>query len=592
MSSKFLPFIRRIPSNLLFFFEFDTLLHTLINLLYHTSVKKMKKKLRLATIVLIVSNLYSQTADIVFLNGTIWTVDPVKPTAEAVAVRIGKILAVGTNNEIEKYIDSSTRVVDLGNKLMLPGFIDNHTHFMSGGFQLQSVDLRNANDEEEFAHRIKERAEKYPDRWIIGGDWDHDRWKSGNLPTKELIDKFTPATPVFVSRYDGHMCLVNSNTLKLAGITKETPNPPGGMIMKDAITGEPTGILKDEAMSLVYNIIPEPSEGEQLEAARRALVEARKFGLTSIHDISSSSELRIYQLLRSRGELTVRLYCRLPISEYEHLIDINVQVPFGDEWIRIGSLKAFADGSLGSSTALFFEPFTSDPTTRGLASDIVIDGRIEQWALAADKAHLQLSIHAIGDSANRLILDLFEKITKTNPQWDRRFRIEHAQHIHPKDFKRFADLGVIASVQPYHAIDDGRWAERRIGYERCKTTYAFKTILDNRVTMCFGSDWTVGSLNPLEGIYAAVVRQTLDGKNPDGWFPEQKISVEDAIKAYTLHNAYAAFEEHEKGSITPGKLADLVVLSENILTIDPVKIKDVKVEMTIVGGRFIYNAQK
>lgn len=529
-----------------------------------------------------------QLADVAFINAKIWTVDARKPEAEAVAVLGGKILAVGTNAEIKKHIRKTTKVVDVQGRRMLPGFIDNHTHFMSGGFQLQSVDLRYANNEEEFARLIKERAEKHPGRWITGGDWDHDRWPGGRLPTKELIDRYTPNTPVFVNRYDGHMALANSHVLKLAGVTKDTPDPPGGTIVKDPKTGEPTGVLKDEAMSLVYRIMPDPSEEEMLEAARLALAEARKLGVTSIQDMSTPDHLRVYQTLKQRGELTARFFCRLPIGQWEHLARTGIKVPFGDEWIRIGSLKAFADGSLGSSTALFFEPFTSDPSTRGLPSDILLDGRLEKWALEADKAGLQLSIHAIGDSANSLILDLFEKITKTNPKWDRRFRIEHAQHIHPKDFKRFAELGVIASVQPYHAIDDGRWAESRIGRERCKTTYAFKTFLDNNVKMSFGSDWTVAPLNPLLGIYAAVTRRTIDGNNPNGWFPEQKISVQQAIRAYTIDAAYGAFEEHEKGSIEVGKLADFVILSDDILKIDPVQIEKAGVEMTIVGGTIVY----
>jgi predicted amidohydrolase YtcJ len=529
-----------------------------------------------------------QIADVAFINAKVWTVDANKPEAEAVAVLNGRILAVGSNADIRTHVGRSTKVIDLNGRRLLPGFIDNHTHFMSGGFQLQSVDLRFANNEEEFARLIKQRAEQHPGRWITGGDWDHDRWPGGRLPTKELIDRYTPNTPVFVNRYDGHMALANSYVLKLAGIRNDTPDPAGGTIMKDPKTGEPTGILKDEAMSFVYKVMPDPTEDEMLGAARLALAEARKLGVTSIQDMSTPDHLRVYQTLKQRGELTARLYCRLPIAQWEHLARTGIKVPFGDEWIRIGSLKAFADGSLGSSTALFFEPYASDPSTRGLPGDLLLDGRLEKWALAADKAGLQLSIHAIGDSANSLILDLFEKITKTNPKWDRRFRIEHAQHIHPKDFKRFAELGVIASVQPYHAIDDGRWAESRIGHERCKTTYAFKTFLDNRVKMSFGSDWTVAPLNPLLGIYAAVTRRTLDGKNPNGWFPEQKISVQQAIRAYTIDAAYGAFEEREKGSIEVGKLADLVVLSDDILTINPVRIEQVQVEMTVVGGTVVY----
>ncbi len=529
-----------------------------------------------------------QVADVVFTNAKVWTVDPGKPVAQAVAVSGDRIIAVGTNAEIRSLAGPKTKITDIGGRLMLPGFIDNHTHFSSGGFQLQNVDLRDAASEREFARRIRERAERYPSRWITGGDWDHDNWPGGNLPTKELIDEVTPGTPVFVNRYDGHMVLVNSYVLKLAGITKNTPDPPGGSIVRDPKTGDPTGVLKDEAMSLVYSHMPDATEEELLDAVRLALAEARKLGITSIQDMSSSSDVRAYQTLREEGELTARFYCRLPISQWENLARIGIRVPFGDSWIRMGSLKAYADGSLGSSTALFFDPFTSDPGTKGLPSDILLDGRLERWALAADRARLQLSIHAIGDSANTRILDLFAKIVKENPSWDRRFRIEHAQHIHPKDFKRFADLGVIASVQPYHAIDDGRWAEKRIGRERSKTTYPFRSFLSNKVRMTFGSDWTVAPLSPLLGIYAAVTRRTTDGANPDGWFPEQKITVEEAIKAYTMDNAYAAFEEEEKGSITAGKLADFVVLKEDIFSIDPNRIGKVQVDMTILGGKVVY----
>lgn len=532
----------------------------------------------------------SQTpsADIVFVNGKVWTVDPSKPLAEAVAVAGERILAVGSNREINALKRKTTRVVDLKGRLMLPGFIDNHTHFSSGGFQLQSVDLRDAKSRREFAERIRERAEKYPQRWITGGDWDHDNWPGGDLPTKELIDAFTSQTPVFVNRYDGHMALANSLALKIAGVTKDTPDPPGGSIVRDPATGEPTGVLKDEAMSFVYRKIPDASEEERMDAVRLALAEARKLGLTSIQDMSSSADVRVYTRLRRSGELTARFFCRLPIGEGEHLARTGIQVPFGDEWVRLGSLKGFADGSLGSSTALFFEPYTSDPNTKGLPSDILLDGRLEAWARQSDKAGLQLSIHAIGDSANSRILDLFAAILRDNPAWDRRFRIEHAQHIRPSDLARFASLGVIASVQPYHAIDDGRWAEKRIGRERCRSTYAFRSFLDAGVLMTFGSDWTVAPLNPLLGIYAAVTRRTTDGLNPDGWFPEQKVTVREAIEAYTINNAYAEFAEAEKGSITPGKFADLVVLSNDILTIDPVMIDRTEVVLTMVGGRVVY----
>lgn len=535
-----------------------------------------------------------QYADVVFTNAKIWTVDSKKPEAEAVAVFDGKIIGVGSSKEMKFFVGKNTKVIDVKGKRMLPGFIDNHTHFMSGGFQLQSVDLRYAKDERAFAEIIKKRAEERPGKWITGGDWDHDLWKSAKLPTKELIDQFTQNTPVFVNRYDGHMALVNSYVLKLAGITKDTPDPAGGTIVRDSITGEPTGILKDEAMSSIYSFIPDPTDDDMLNAARRALAEARKYGLTSIQDMAHNfgvRDINTYSELNRRGELTARMYCRAFISNWKSLAYAGVQAGFGDDMITLGSLKGFADGSLGSSTALFSEKFLNEDTY-GLPMDVLTDGRLEQWATSADSARLQLCIHAIGDSANGLILDMYERIAKKNPKWDRRFRIEHAQHIHPQDFKRFAKIGVIASVQPYHAIDDGRWAEKRIGHERCKTTYAFRTFLDSGVKMCFGTDWTVAPLNPMLGIYAAVTRRTTDGANPNGWFPEQKISVKEAIECYTINNAYAAFEENKKGSITVGKFADFVVLDQDILSIDPVQIENIKVAYTILGGKIVYQEKK
>lgn len=534
----------------------------------------------------------SQVADLVFVNGKLWTVDEKHPTAEGVAVLGDKIMAVGTTADMKKLVGTATRIIDLKGKRMLPGFIDNHTHFMTGGFQLQSVDLRFTKSEKEFAEVIGGRAAKRPGRWITGGDWDHDNWPGGNLPTKELVDAVTPQTPVFVNRYDGHMALANSYVLKMAGIDKNTPDPQGGTIVRNRLTGEATGVLKDAAMNLVYRHIPDPSMEEMMEAARLALAEARKYGVTSIQDVSSAADVRVYQILRDHGDLTARFHCRLPLSQWVHLAALGIRVPFGDRWVRVGSMKEFVDGSLGSSTALFYEPYTSDPGTKGLAMDVVTDGTLARWGKAADSAGLQLSIHAIGDSGNSVALDLFAQIAKENPAWDRRFRIEHAQHIAPKDFKRFASLGVIASVQPYHAIDDGRWAEKRIGHERCKTTYPFRSFLDQGATLSFGSDWTVGPLSPLLGIYAAATRRTTDGANPKGWFPDQKITVEEAVKAYTLSNAYAVFEEQEKGSITPGKLADLVVLSDDILTIDAAKIESASVTMTILGGRIVYRTDR
>jgi len=377
--------------------------------------------------------------------------------------------------------------------------------------------------------------------------------------------------------------------MKLAGITKYTESPDGGLIVKDPKTGEPTGVLKDNAMNFIYNIIPSATSQENYDAALAALEEAKSLGITSVQDITFEDALTTFQKIKEEGKLTCRIYTRWPISDYKNLVDKNINIGYGDDFIRMGSLKAFADGSLGSSTAWFFERYNQDTTTTGLPMDIITDGSMEKWGLDADKNHLQLSVHAIGDKANSYMLDLYEKIIKQNPKWDRRFRLEHAQHVRFEDIKRFAELGVIASVQPYHCIDDGVWAEKRIGPERIKYTYPFKSFLDAGVKMCFGTDWYVAPLNPLLGIYAAVTRRTLDNKNPDGWIPEQMISVEDAIKCYTINSAYASFEENIKGTIETGKLADLIILSDDILTIDPIKIKDAKVEMTMFDGKIIYN---
>ena len=549
----------------------------------------MKSLISFFLSLVILSTIEAQTMKTAFINGKIYTVNEKQPLAQSVIVEGNKILFVGSDIEAKQFIDSNTKVIDLYGKLMLPGFIDNHVHFISGGFYLLGIDLRPANSTTEFRTILREYVSKYPSKWITGGYWDHEKWEVKELPTKEMIDDIAPNTPVFVERLDGHMGLANSYAMKLAGITKDTESPDGGLIVKDPKTGEPTGVLKDNAMNFIYNIIPSATSQENYDAALAALEEAKSLGITSVQDITFEDALTTFQKIKEEGKLTCRIYTRWPISDYKNLVDKNINIGYGDDFIRMGSLKAFADGSLGSSTAWFFERYNQDTTTTGLPMDIITDGSMEKWGLDADKNHLQLSVHAIGDKANSYMLDLYEKIIKQNPKWDRRFRLEHAQHVRFEDIKRFAELGVIASVQPYHCIDDGVWAEKRIGPERIKYTYPFKSFLDAGVKMCFGTDWYVAPLNPLLGIYAAVTRRTLDDKNPDGWIPEQMISVEDAIKCYTINSAYASFEENIKGTIESGKLADLIILSDDILTIDPNKIKDVKVEMTLFDGKVIYN---
>jgi len=517
--------------------------------------------------------------------------DQSRPTGEAVAIYGNRIMAVGSTQEIRKLAGARTRVIDAQKQLLLPGFNDAHVHFLSGGFQLASVDLRDANTPAEFAERIRSFAAKLaPGRWITGGDWDHERWPGALLPTKELIDGDTPNVPVFVNRLDGHMSLANSVALKLAGVTRETKDPPGGLIVRDAKTGEPTGVLKDAAMSFVWKVVPQSSFEEKLTAARAATEHAARLGVTSVQDVSAGTDVGVYQTLLDRGELKTRIYAVSPLPSWERLARTGVRAHFGSDMLRIGGLKGFSDGSLGSTTAFFYEPYQDEPESRGLAGDEMFpEGAMLQRVRDSDRAGLQVMIHAIGDRANDQILSIYEQIISENGERDRRFRIEHAQHLRPQDIARFARNKVIASMQPYHAIDDGRWAEKRIGHERAKSTYAFRSLLDAGAVLAFGTDWTVAPLDPIQTIYAAVTRRTLDGKNPLGWIPEQKISVEESVRAYTLGSAYAEFTEKEKGTIAPGKLADMVILSRDIFKIDAKEIENAKVVLTIMGGRVVYD---
>jgi len=531
----------------------------------------------------------SLVADTIIINAVVHTMDPAQPVAEAVAIYGNRIVAAGSTNDIRKLAGPNTRTIDAKGRLLLPGFNDAHTHFLSGGFQLSSVDLRDANSPQEFAARIKAFAEKLPKgRWVSGGDWDHERWPAAKLPTKELIDSFTAETPVFVNRLDGHMALANSLALKLAGVTRETADPPGGVIVRNK-SGEPTGVLKDAAQNFVWKVVSPATFEEKLDAARAATNYAAKLGVTSVQDMSAGDDVGIYQTLLDRGELKTRIYAVSPLPSWERVARMGVRAHFGSEMLRVGGLKGFADGSLGSTTALFYEPYRDDPSTSGIAGDEMYpEGVMLKRVSEADRAGLQVMIHAIGDRANDLILSIYEQVERENGKRDRRFRIEHAQHLRAQDIPRFARDGVIASMQPYHAIDDGRWAEKRIGKERIKTTYAFRSLLDSGATLAFGTDWTVAPLNPLLSIYAAVTRRTLDGKNPNGWVPEQKITVEETVRAYTLGSAYAEFQENVKGSITAGKLADIVLLSRDIFKIDPNEIENVKVVMTMVDGRVVF----
>lgn len=529
-------------------------------------------------------------ADTIITNANVWTVDRNDPKAEAVAILNQRIVAVGSSVEMDSWRGPRTRIIDAGGKLLLPGFNDAHVHFVSGGFQLDQVQLTDAKTREEFVRRIAAQAKKLKKgEWILGGEWDEQNWSPAELPTHEWVDAATPDNPVFIERHDGHESLANALAMKLANVTAETKSPPGGEIVRDN-QGNPTGIFKDAAQPLVQKVIPEPTPAARIRAAKRALEHAASLGVTSLQDmVPAYGDIEAYSVLAERGELTARIYVAPTETRWRDQAKIGVRHAFGSNFLRLGAVKGFADGSLGSTTAYFFQPYVDAPNTRGLLSDEMqpISGMRERLT-GADKAGLQLCIHAIGDQAISTVLDIFQDIQKANGNRDRRWRIEHAQHISPKDFQRFANLRVIASMQPYHAIDDGQWADRRIGPMRAKTTYAFRTFLDNGVRLAFGTDWTVAPLNPMLGLYAAVTRATLDGKHPNGWVPEQKIKIEEAIEAYTLGSAYAEFQEKEKGSITPGKLADLVLVSDDLLKIDPRAIREAKVEMTMVDGKIVY----
>ncbi len=534
--------------------------------------------------------LAAEPADLVLLNGKVWTVNTAQPVAEAVACRAGRIAAVGNSAEIRRWAGPATRVIDLGGKLVTPGFNDAHVHFYTGGRNLAGVQLREARSQAEFRQRIADFAARTPKgRWITGGDWDHENWKPATLPARQLIDAVTPDHPVLVSRLDGHMALANSAALKLAGITRESLDPPGGAIVRDA-AGEPTGVLKDAAMGAVYRVIPAPGEDEVIEALRAAMKYAAEMGVTSVQDMSAEPRLfGIYQKLAARGDLTVRIYGAQPLSAWRRLAAAGLRAGFGSDKLKAGLVKGFADGSLGSTTALFYEPYVDSPNTAGLAADEMIpESKMLENILGADQAGLQIAIHAIGDKANSLVLGMYEKAADANGARDCRFRIEHAQHLRAADIPRFARARVIASMQPYHAIDDGRWAEKRIGPERAKGAYAFRTLLDSGAVLAFGSDWHVAPMDPLMGIYAAATRRTRDDLHPTGWIPEQKISVAEAIRAFTMGGAYASFDERVKGSIEPGKLADLAVISHDILTINPADIEKARVVMTIFDGKVIY----
>ncbi len=551
------------------------------------------------------------TADMILVGGDFYTVEPEHPLAEGVAIRAGRILAVGSRDELADYRGAGTAMIDLGGAFVVPGFIDNHTHFDYAAQLLLGINLLDVSDAATLAERVEGARDRLPEgAWILGGDWGaYEEWAMGSTgreeeaagggrfkPHRSVIDPLTPETPVLLSRWDRGEHLANAVALERAGITRNTADLAGGTIERDPGTGEATGILTGTAVDIVRRAIPPKSFEQRVLEARVALQRLAENGVTGIHDITRSHQMRVFQYLLDRNELTVRVYTRPTLDNWSHLAAIGIRSGYGDEYLKIGGLKGFVDGIMGNSGARFREPYDHQPDNRGIWRTMVLEPPgMAELIRAADSVGLIPQVHAIGDLAVDTLLDWFEMAIERNGPGERRFRMIHAQVVEEDDFERFGQLGVVAEVQPYHAIDDMRWMEERIGHERCKGAYAFKSLMEGGAVLSFGSDWPGTNAawypaKPLLGIYAAVTRQTLEGEPEEGWFPEERIDVETAIQAYTINNAFAAGEEHEKGSMRVSKMADFTILDRNLVNIDPAEIKDVRVLATIVGGRVTYAA--
>jgi len=549
----------------------------------------MKKFVQiLSCVFLLAAGAAAQQADLVITNANIHTMDAKRTIARSVAIVGRFIMAVGSDSDTKALIGPQTRVIDAKGRLVLPGFNDAHVHFIATGSQLSQINLRDAKTPEEFVRRIKEFAANLPKgRWITGGRWDHENWTPANLPTAAMIDAATPDNPVFINRLDGHMALANSLAMRLASVDRNTADPVGGLVVRDG-AGNATGIFKDVALEIVQKVIPPPGFDEMLDYTEAASRHAASLGVTSVQDMGGA-EVSVFQEALRQGKLKTRVYGCTPIDDYERWEKAGIRTAFGSAMLRVGCVKGYADGSLGSRTAWMFEPYADDAQTSGIPRDMK---RLISDIDAADKAGLQIMIHAIGDRANATILDAYQAAAAANGSRERRDRIEHSQHLRPQDIARFGRLKVVASMQPIHLSDDGRWAWKRLGEKRLHSgAYQFRTLLDTGAVLAFGSDTPVASMNPLEGIYSAVTRRTNDDKYPNGWIPEQKLTVDEAVRAFTYGPAYAEFQENVKGTLEVGKLADLVIISDDIYSIDPVKIRDARVLTTIMDGKVVYEVK-
>jgi predicted amidohydrolase YtcJ len=538
-------------------------------------------------------------ADAVLLNGNIYTGDSRRPRVEAIAISGEAIIAVGSKAELQSRIGPKTVTIDLKGQFAMPGFNDAHVHLAQAGFAKLGVDLEGSKSLEEFQQRIRARLREYKrGEWITGRGWDHTLWPDKRFPTRSDLDAVSKDDPMFFARMDGHVAVVNAAALGIAEITKQTPDPPGGHIARDPATGEPTGLLEeDAAMNLVYRRIPAPRMAQRRRAIEGALADVARHGVTSLQDnsvlaisddpITRWENFLVYAELRREGKLTVRitewLDFTLPLEKLEELRDEGSAT---DPWLKTGALKAYLDGSLGSRTAALLAPYSDEPSTSGILR--VDPEELKRMAIERDRAGFQLAFHAIGDRASRIALDAFAAVRATNGPRDRRDRVEHAQVIAPEDFARFSKLGVIASMQPCHLLDDERWAAARLGPERSKGAYAWKTFQKDDVKLAFGTDYPVESVNPLRGLYACVTRELPEGGPAGGWEPQEKLSIDDCIRDYTAGSAFAEFEEKRKGTLAPGMLADIVVLPQDITTASPRELLEIQVTMTIAGGRVVY----
>jgi len=541
----------------------------------------------------------AQPAEAILINGKIYTVDAKQAWAQARGNPRRKIIAVGDDTEIEKLRGPQTKVIDAGGKLVLPGFVDCHIHFLEGSISLGQANLESAKNPVDIQRILRDYAAKHPgDGWILGGGWNYAMFGEENLPNKKYLDEVFPNRPVLLYGYDGHTSWANSKALALAKIDKDTPNPSNGAIVRDPKTGEATGALKESAGSLVGKLVPKPTREEKLAALRAGFHWANKNGLTRVHSAGGDfEEFALYDELRRRGDLTLRMYIAYfldpPELRPKDLAAIEeARTKYTGDWLSGGVVKMMIDGVIESHTAAMLEPYTDDPSTKG---KLFWDPDKYKAAVAElDKRGLQLFTHAIGDYAVRTALDAYENAENVNHTQDRRPRIEHIETITAADIPRFGKLGVIASMQPLHAYPDEDtlrvWAGN-VGPDRASRAWVWNSIAKSGGRLAFGSDWNVVTLNPWEGLQMAVTRQTTEGKPDGGWMPEQRVTLAQAVEAYTLGAAYAGRREKTEGSIEPGKLADLIIISQNIFEIDSHTIAQTKVEKTIVGGRVVYQAQ-